>query len=37
MGLMGVPLPDPLKNAVDILKSKSEPPDAGTEKKEQEE
>lgn len=37
MGLMGVPLPAPLKNAVDILKSKSEPPDAGEEKKEQEE
>ncbi len=28
MGLMGVPMPEPLKNAIDILKSKSEPPDA---------
>ena len=28
MGLMGVPMPKPLQNAIDILKSKSEPPDA---------
>lgn len=26
MGLMGVPMPAPLQNAIDILKSKSEPP-----------
>ncbi len=29
MGLMGVPFPEPLKNAIDILKNKSsKPPDA---------
>ncbi len=28
MGLMGVPMPEALKNAIDILKTKSEPPDA---------
>lgn len=28
MGLMGVPMPAVLTNAIDILKSKSEPPDA---------
>jgi toxin secretion/phage lysis holin len=26
MGMMGIPLPAPLKNAIDLLKSKSEPP-----------
>ena len=26
MGLMGIPIPEPLKNAIDLLKSKSEPP-----------
>lgn len=30
LGLMGVYLPPPLKNAIDILKNKSEPPDTPT-------